>query len=80
MKQEITIVLTEVMKWNPQWDRFECNLSDLGWESIPDTFVLFNPNSRIQEILTKKSTCYEGPDVSTWRYESDRYTAVIKNI
>ena len=80
MKQEMIAISTEVMKWNPQWDRFECNLSDLGWESVPDTFLLFNPDSRIQEILSIKSTCYTGPDVSTWRYESNRYVAVIKNI
>lgn len=80
MKKQQNTISTEVMKWNPQFDRFECNLSDLGWESMPDTFLLFNPDSRIQEILSIKSTCYAGPEVSTWRYESDRYVAVIKNV
>lgn len=80
MKQEINTVSTEVMKYNPQFDRFECNLSDLGWESMPDTFLLFNPDSRIQETLSIKSTRYAGSEVYTWRYESERYVAVIKNI
>ena len=79
MKQEINTVSTEVMKYNPQFDRFECNLSDLGWDPVPDTFLLFNPGSGIRETLSLHSTCSEN-QVSTWRYESSRYAAVIKNI
>ena len=79
MKQEMIVVSTEVMKWNPQFDRFECNLSDLGWDPVPDTFLLFNPSSGIKETLSLESMLVEDR-VSTWRYESGRYTAVVKNI
>lgn len=79
MRKDIIIVSTEVMKYNPERDRFECKLSDLGWDTVPDTFLLFNPSSGIKETLSLESMLVEDR-VSTWRYESGRYAAVVKNI
>lgn len=79
MRKDIIIVSTEVMKYNPEWDRFECKLSDLGWDTVPDAFLLFNPGSGIKETLSLESIGVEN-QVPTWRYESGRYAAVVKNI
>lgn len=80
MKKKINIVTTEVMKYNPQHSRFECNKSDLSWGSVPATFLLFNPESRGQETLILKSTSYVDSCIESWRYESSKYLAVINNI
>jgi len=81
MNTAIKTVSTEVMKYNPQFDRFECNLSDLGWNPVPSTFLLFNPSSGIKETLTLRFSHYgDNQRLESWRYESQRYRAIIKNI
>jgi len=76
-------VSTDILKYNPQMERFECDISHLNWkeeEGMPFNFILLNPNTGIKEELILVQACYEESILKAWRYESDRYKALIRNI
>jgi hypothetical protein len=70
-------ISTEILRYQPELDRFEARLDELDLTEPPKSFHLVNPKTGSRQEMKLQQILYEGKSIKSWTYVGSRYTALI---